>query len=403
MPTRLARLFVLITVAIDSIGIGLIFPVMPDLLTGVLGADLAAAAVWGGLLAAAFGLMQFLCGPVVGNLSDRYGRRPVLLISLLVMALDYLVMAVANTIWLLLAARVVAGIAASTHATASAFMADITPPGERGRAFGLIGAAFGIGFVAGPAIGGLLGALDPRAPFWAAAAIAAANLIFGLLVLPETLAEQRRRAFTWTRANPLAAFRAIGRLPGLGRLLALHFTYTVAFYVYPAVWAYFGQARFGWEAGIIGLSLALFGLCNALVQAFGVGPAIRVWGERGTALRGMLVETGALVAFGFLTSGVWALVVTPISALGGIAGPALAALQSNATPDDQQGELQGVLAALAAIATTLSPLVMTQVFAAFTRPEAPVFAPGAPFLLAAVLLVACVAILVARPRARSAA
>jgi DHA1 family tetracycline resistance protein-like MFS transporter len=376
MPTRLARLFVLITVAIDSIGIGLIFPVMPDLLTGVLGADLATAAVWGGLLTAAFGLMQFLFGPVVGNLSDRYGRRPVLLISLLVMALDYLVMAVANTIWLLLAARVVAGIAASTHVTASAFMADITPPSGRGRAFGLIGAAFGIGFVAGPAIGGLLGALDPRAPFWAAAAIAAANLAFGLVVLPETLGEDRRRPFTWARANPLAAFRAIGRLPGLGRLLALHFTYTVAFYVYPAVWAYFGQARFGWEAGIIGFSLALFGLCNALVQAFGVGPAIRVWGERGTALRGMLVDTGALVAFGFLTSGFWALVVTPISAVGGVAGPALAALQSNATPDDQQGELQGVLAALAAIATTLSPLVMTQVFAAFTRPGAPVFAPG---------------------------
>lgn len=399
MAPRFARQFVLITVAIDSIGIGLIFPVMPDLLIDVLGTDLSAAAVWGGVLAAAYGLMQFLCGPVVGNLSDRFGRRPVLLISLLVMALDYLVMAIAGTIWLLLAARVVAGVAASTHATASAFMADITPPGERGRAFGLVGAAFGVGFVAGPAIGGLLGALDPRAPFWAAAAIAAANLAFGFLVLPETVTDRIRRPFCWARANPLAAFRAIGRLPGLGQLLTLQFVYTVAFYVYPAVWAYYGQARFGWGAGVIGLSLALFGLCNALVQALGVGPAIRAWGERGTALRGMIVDTGALVAFGFLTSGFWALVVTPISALGGVAGPALAALQSNATPDDQQGELQGVLTGLAAIAATLSPLVMTQVFAAFTRPGAPVFAPGAPFLLASLLLVACVAILVARARA----
>lgn len=402
MPNRFARLFVLITVAIDSIGIGLIFPVMPDLLIDVLGSDLPAAAVWGGILTAAFGLMQFLFGPVVGNLSDRYGRRPILLVSLLVMSLDYLVMAVAGSIWLLLAARVVAGISASTHATAAAFMADITRPEERGRAFGLIGAAFGVGFVAGPAIGGLLGVLDPRAPFWAAAAIAAANLVFGLIVLPETVTERTRRPFSWARANPLAAFRAIGRLPGLGQLLVLQFVYTFAFYVYPAVWAYFGHARFGWEAGIIGLSLALFGLTNALAQAFCVGPAIRIWGERGTALRGILVDTGALAAFGFLTSGFWALAVTPISGLGGIAGPALAALQSNATPDDQQGELQGVLTGLAAIASTLSPLVMTQVFAVFTRPQAPVFAPGAPFLLAAALLVACVAILVARPRARSA-
>jgi len=399
MDTRLATAFILITVAIDSIGIGLIFPVMPDLLREVAGADLAAAAVWGGILTAAFALMQFLFGPIVGNLSDRFGRRPVLLISLLVMALDYLAMAVAATIWLLLLARVVAGIAAATHSTANAFMADISQPGARAKNFGLVGAAFGIGFVAGPLIGGLLAGIDTRAPFWAAAAMAAANLGFGYFVLPETVTDRIRRPFTWVRANPLSSFRAIGRLPGLGRLLAIHFTYTVAFYVYPSVWAYYGQARFGWDPFMIGVSLAVFGLCIALVQAFGVAPAIRLWGEKRTALYGMLVDVGAFVAYGFLTSGAWALIFTPIAAISGVAGPALGALMSNATPDDQQGELQGILTSLTAVAMGISPLVMTLIFAAFTRETAPIHAPGAPFLVSAALMVVCVAILVARPRA----
>jgi DHA1 family tetracycline resistance protein-like MFS transporter len=363
-----------------------------------MGTDLSHAAIWGGVLTAAFGLMQFLCGPIVGNLSDRYGRRPVLLVSLAVMAVDYLVMAVAHTIWLLLAARLIAGIASSTHSTAAAYTADLSRPEERARNFGLIGAAFGLGFVAGPLIGGLLATIDTRAPFWAAAAFAAANLIFGLFVLPETVTDRIRRPFSWARANPLASFRAIGHLPGTGRLLAVHFTYTFAFYVYPSIWAFYGHARFGWDAWMIGLSLAFFGLCIALAQSLGVAPAIRLWGERRTAQYAMLLDVGTFIVYGLLTSGTWALIFTPIAAISGVAGPALGGLLSNATPDDQQGELQGIIASLTALATSLSPLVMTQVFAAFTRPDGP-YAPGVPFLVSAGLMVACVLILVAPPRA----
>lgn len=399
MPHSAARLFVLLTVMLDSIGIGLIFPVMPDLIEDVTGGDLSQAALWGGLLATSFAVMQFLFGPIVGNLSDRYGRRPVMLTALAVMAADYLVMALAGSIWLLLAGRIVAGVTAATHSTASAYMADISAPGERARNFGLVGAAFGAGFILGPLLGGLLASLDLRAPFWAAAGMAAANLAFGALVLPETVTDRIRRPFSWARANPLSSLRAIGRLPGLGRFLAVHTLYTVAFFVYPAVWAYFGKARFGWDAGLIGFSLALFGLCMIAVQGMGVAPAIRLWGERGATLVGFWIEIGALVFYGFVTSGFWALAVTPLSAASGIAGPALQGIMSNKAPDDQQGELQGVLASLAALATGLSPLLMTGIFSAFTHPGAPVHAPGAPFLVSAVLMVVCVAILVARPRA----
>ncbi|CAM5376466.1 Multidrug resistance protein MdtG [Frigidibacter albus] len=272
---RLALTFILLTVAINSIGVGLIFPVMPDLLEEVTGGTVANAALWGGVLATAYAAMQFVFGPIVGNLSDRYGRRPVLLSALAVMTADYLLMSVAHTVWLLLVGRVIAGITAATHAAAGAYIADISAPDERAKNFGLIGAAFGVGFVAGPLIGGLLAGIDTRAPFYAAAAMAAANLCLGWVVLPETVTDAIRRPFSWARANPLASFRAIGRLPGLQRMLLVLFVYSVGFHVYPVIWSFYGKARFGWDDWMIGLSLAAFGLCIALVQALLVGPAIR--------------------------------------------------------------------------------------------------------------------------------
>lgn len=243
---RLPLVFIMITVVIDAMGIGLIMPVMPDLLTEVQGGSLANAAIWGGILSTSFAVMQFLFGPVIGGLSDRFGRRPVLLVSLVVMALDYVVMALAGSIWLLLAGRIVGGITAATHSTANAYIADISKPEDKAANFGLIGAAFGIGFVLGPVIGGLLAEYGTRAPFYAAAVLAALNAVFGYFVLKETVTDKIRRPFLWRRANPFGAFKALGQFPELKKLLFVFFIYQVAFGVYPAIWSYFGKARFGW-------------------------------------------------------------------------------------------------------------------------------------------------------------
>jgi DHA1 family tetracycline resistance protein-like MFS transporter len=395
---RLALTFILVTVALDAIGIGLIFPVMPDLIREVTGNDLAHAALWGGLMSTAYAVMQFLFGPILGSLSDRFGRRPVLLLSLFVMGLDYLVMALAPSIWLLLVARVVAGITAATYSTATAFIADITPPEQRGAKFGLIGACFGVGFVLGPMIGGLLAGVDTRAPFYAAAALAFANLILGAFVLPETVTEATRRPFSLARANPLGALRAVGRLPGVKLTLACFLILGIAMNVYPSVWAYYGQARFGWDSTMVGLSLAVYGISFAMGQALLVGPMIRRWGEHRAAHYGMWVDVVTLTALGLVTSPALALMITPVTALGGAVTPALQALASRAAPADAQGEVQGVLASLNAIAMITSPLLMTSTFHAFTRPDAPVFSPGAPFLLAATLMLGCIALHVFGPR-----
>lgn len=394
----LSLLFILFTVGLDAIGIGLIFPVMPDLMEEVTGSGLGEAALWGGVLAASFAVMQFLCGPLVDNLSDRFGRRPVLLVSLAVMALDYVAMALAQTVWLLLVARIVAGVAAATHATANAYVADISTPDDRARRFGLIGAAFGIGFVAGPMIGGLLAGIDVRAPFWAAAGLALANLVFGWFVMPESLSAANRRGFSLARANPLASLRAIRRLPGLKRLLLVSFLYAVTFNVWPAIWSYYSKAAFGWDARWIGFALAAFGVCMALTQALLVAPMIQRLGERRTAAVGMGLEVLSYGFYGLATSGFWALVFTPIAALGGVTGPSLQAMMSRAVPENQQGELQGVNSSLNALAMIVAPLVMTWVFGFFTAASAPIYLPGAPFLLSATLMVAVVILFVAGTR-----
>lgn len=400
--TRLPLLFILATIALDAIGIGLIFPVMPALIIEVTGRPISEAALWAGALATSFAVMQFLFGPVMGALSDRFGRRPVLLVSLFVMAVDYVLLALAPTVLLLLVARIVAGIASATHATATAYVADITPPDGRGARFGLIGAAFGIGFILGPLIGGLLAGFDTRAPFWVAAGLALANLAFGALILPESLPRASRRPFSLARANPLGALLQVGKLPHLRRPLAVFLILAVAMNVYPSIWAFYGAAQFGWSTGMIGFSLAIYGVSFALGQTFLVGPLIRWLGEARAAFWGMWVDVLTLGMLGVITSGTLALLLTPITALGGVVTPALQALLSRDTPADAQGELQGVLASLNAIAMIVAPLIMTGVFARFTAEGAPIHAPGAPFLLAAALMLVCVAIM-SRVRARAGA
>lgn len=397
--TRPALVFILITLTLDAMGIGLILPVMPDLIIEVSGGTLASAALWGGVLSTSFAVMQFLFGPVLGNVSDRFGRRPVLLVSLGVLALDYMVMALTHSIWTLLAARIIGGIMAATPATANAFIADISAPEEKAARFGLVGAAFGAGFVLGPLLGGLLGELGTRAPFYAAAALSLANLAFGYFVLPETVTDRIRRPFTWARANPFGAFSHIGRLPGVGRLLAVFFVYEFAFFVYPATWAYFTQASFGWEPSTIGLSLALFGIAIGVVQGGLIRLILRMLGERMTVAYGLTFNFFAFLAIGMVTEGWVALTLVPLTALGAVVTPALQSIMSSAVSDDAQGELQGVISSARSVAMILSPLAMTSVFFAFTREGAEPWFPGAPFLLSMALMVVCGAVYVARPRA----
>ena len=390
--TPLTLAFILTTVVIDAMGIGLILPVMPALLREIGDIPLADAALWGGVLATAFAVMQFLFGPVVGALSDRYGRRPVLLISLFVMALDYLVMALAQAFWLLFLGRIVGGITAATQSAASAAMADISEPSQKAARFGLIGAGFGIGFVFGPLLGGLLGEYGTRAPFYAAAALAALNMVLGYFVMPETVTDETRRPLTWARTNPLGAFQNVGLNPEMRRLLLLFFLYQVAFFVYPATWAYFTTARFGWSEGMIGLSLASFGIAMAVVQGGLIRLILKWFGDRGTVVYGLVFNVFAFIALAFVTNGTLALILTPLTALGAVVTPAVQGIMSRATSDDSQGELQGVLSSAGALATIISPMLMSYVFFTFAREDAPIFLPGAAFLVSMLLMFVCMAV-----------
>ncbi len=392
MKTRLPILFIMITLVIDSMGIGLIMPVMPDLIRQLRHTDLASAAMWGGVLATSFAVMQFLFSPTIGNLSDRFGRRRVLLVSLFFMSLDYLVMAVAGSIWILLAGRIVAGITAATQSTATAFMADISTPKDKAKNFGLVSAAFGIGFVLGPLIGGVLSTFGPRAPFYAAAALAAANFAFGYFILPETVTDAIRRPFEWRRANPLGAFKHIARLPGLKPLLTVHLLYSIAFFVYPAVWAYFTRERFGWDGLMVGYSLAAFGISIAIVQGLLIRHIIARLGEERTLFLGLAINLLSFLGIALIPYGWVVLALTPVTALGAISGPALLAIMSRSAADNQQGELQGLLGSVGSIGTILSPILMTQTFSYFISTRAPFYLPGAPFILSMGLIAVCIGI-----------
>lgn len=395
---RLPIVFILMTVVIDAMGIGLIMPVMPELIREVAAGDLAQAAIWGGILSTSFAVMQFLFAPMVGRLSDAFGRRPVLLVSLLVMAADYVVMALAGTIWLLLAGRIVGGITAATHSTAFAYMADISDGEDKAKRFGLIGAAFGAGFVLGPALGGFMAEFGTRAPFYLAGALAFANAIFGWLVLPETVTEKNRRPFRFKGVNPFSAFAALSHLPAIRPLSLIYFLYQLATVVYPAIWAYFGVERFGWSPGMIGISLMLYGIGSAVVQGALVGPVISWLGERRTVIFGLAIECGTFVLLGFITSGTITLMLTPLIAIGGVGLPALQGIIAQKVPDDSQGELQGVLSSITSIAMVIGPVMLTQLFAWATAEGNPIYLPGAPFLLSGVLMLIALTLFAGRRR-----
>ncbi len=387
MKRRHGLAFVFVTSLLDSIGFGIIMPVLPQLLMEVTGAGLSSAALHAGWLIAAYAGMQFLAAPILGQLSDRFGRRPVLLLSLAVLAVNNAIMYLAPTFAWLMFGRVMAGAAASTFSTCNAYVADISEPDERTQNFGLIGAAFGMGFVIGPVLGGFLGEYGPRAPFLAAGAFALANFLYGLFGLPESLPEERRRPFELRRANPVGTLVALRRYPVVFGVIGAYVLFQLGHQALPTVWSYFALERFGWSPLEIGYSLGVVGVLMVFVQTVLLRAALPKLGSRRAAVVGYLCLTTAFLGYAFATQG-WMIYLFLVGgALQGFIGPAMQGIMSNQVGESEQGELQGGLASMSSLTAIVSPPFMMALFAAFTGPTAPVYFAGAPWLAAAVLTV----------------
>ena len=383
-------LFILTTLVIDAIGIGIVFPIMPDLMAKVGAEDVAVGSLWAGLLMAAYAGAQFVFAPIVGSLSDAYGRKPVLIAALAFLTLDYVIMALAETYWVLLVGRTLAGLAGATYVTATAYIADITPKEQRAARFGMIGAAFGIGFVLGPALGGVAATWGVTAPFWVAAAIAGANVVFGLLILPESLTAKNRRPFGVREINPFGIIFRAFRIPGLAAPLIATFLFECANMVYPTLWAFWGREVFGWSTLLIGVSLSIYGILVAIAQAAVMPVAVRTLGEYRLTIWGLVISAAAMTGFGF-TSALWTLaILLPMAALSDLVPPTLSAIAANMADDDRQGMVQGVISSLAAVAAVMSPLVFTPIFGVFAAADAPIYLPGAPFLFGALLVLSII-------------
>jgi len=382
-------LFILTTLMIDAIGVGIVFPIMPDLMDRVGSGSAAEGALWGGVMMSAYAAAMFVFGPVVGSLSDAYGRRPILIVALATLAIDYIIMAMAQTYWVLLVGRIIAGMAGATYITATAYISDITKPEERGNAFGMIGAAFGVGFVFGPALGGISSGWHVTAPFWIAAALSTLNMVFGLFILPESLNEESRRSFSKRDLNPFASIIRAFLIPGLTIPLICIFVFEFANMVYPTLWAFWGREVFAWNSFTIGVTLSAYGILIAAVQAGLLPQLTKRLGDYKTLMFSSMAAIIALIAFGFSTAA-WAVaIVIPIAALSDMAPPLLTAVAANKVADDQQGLVQGVIASLASVAAVVAPLILTGVFERFVNNNGLYF-PGAPFFVAAVLIIAII-------------
>ncbi|AUQ74599.1 MFS transporter [Phaeobacter piscinae] len=380
-------LFILATLMIDAIGVGIVFPIMPDLMLRVGAQSTAEGALWSGIMMSAYAAAMFLFGPIVGSLSDSYGRRPVLILALVTLTIDYVIMALAQTYWMLLIGRVIAGMAGATYITATAYISDIANPTERGAAFGMIGAAFGIGFVLGPALGGLASGLHISAPFWIAAGLSALNVVFGIVILPESLKPENRRPFGKRDLNPFGTLIRAFVIPGLAIPLICIFVFEFANLVYPTLWSFWGREVFGWDGFTIGVTLSAYGVLIAVVQAGILPQMTKRLGDYKTLIIAMVAAVIAMIGFG-LASAIWVVVVfLPIAALSDMAPPLITAFAANRVGEDQQGVVQGVIASLSSVAAVVAPLVLTGVFERFVG-EAEWYLPGAPFLVAAVLVLA---------------
>ena len=391
--TNLPIKIIIFTVILHSVGIGIMIPVLPSLMTDVLpGKTVAEAAVWGGILASIFAVMQFICGPILGSLSDTFGRRPVILVSLIFMAFDYIIMGLATSVWMLLFGRVLGGITASTHSTAAAYVADISSSEQKAARFGYIGAGFGIGFVLGPIIGGLLGEIGPRIPFFAAAIVSALNAAACYFFLPESLKNKNVKQFLLRNINPFNTFKVITKFDSLKVFLLVFLLYSVSTAVYAAIWPYFTAERFSWSPGMIGLSLTVYGLCFAFIQGVLVQPTINLIGRYNTVLLGFGTEIVAMVLIAIITNGWFLIALTPLASLGVIGQPALTALMSDQVDERNQGSLQGVISSLTALSMIITPLSMTWILAQFSNQSSEIYFPGAPFIASAILLTICVSV-----------
>ncbi len=378
--------FIFVTLFLDILGIGLIIPILPKLIEELSG-DVSAASSTYGWLAALYALMQFLCAPVLGSLSDRFGRRPVILGSLLGSGLDYLLLAFAPTLPWFFLGRIIAGISGANITAASAYIADISPPEKRSANFGIIGAAFGLGFIAGPALGGFLGTYGLRVPFYFAAGLTLLNWLYGMFVLPESLPPEHRRAFTWGRANPVGSLLALKRFPVVLGLVETFFLINLAHQVLPSTWVLYTGYRYNWTPKQVGASLAIVGIMAAVVQGGLARKIIPKLGERRSIILGLINTTVFMTAYGLATKGwmIYALIV--VGSFGSIAAPAIQGLISRGVPPNEQGAVQGSLSSLGSVAGFIGPLVFTGLFGYFISPRAPVYLPGVAFFSGALLIV----------------
>ncbi|MDP5107089.1 MAG: TCR/Tet family MFS transporter [Polaribacter sp.] len=379
--------FIFITILIDVIGWGIIIPVIPGLIEELIQGDISEAAKIGGWITFAYAIAQFICAPLVGNLSDKYGRRPIILISLFGFTLDYILLALAPTITWLFIGRIIAGITGASITTASAYIADISTPENRAKNFGMIGAAFGLGFIIGPVIGGLLGQYGARIPFFAAAILCFINFIYGYFILPESLSKENRRSFDIKRANPIGSFINLKKHPKLIGLIVAMFISYVASHAIQSNWSYFTMYRFNWDEKMVGISLGVIGLLVALVQGVLIRWINPKLGNEKSIYVGFFLTSLGLLLFAFTTESWMMFVVLVPFCLGGIAGPALQAVISNQVQATEQGEIQGTLTSLMSASAIVGPPLMTGIFYFFTHDEAPFQFAGAPFLLAATLMI----------------
>jgi MFS transporter, DHA1 family, tetracycline resistance protein len=382
-------IFIIVTVLLDFLAFGIIAPVLPKLIIQFEGGNMARASDVTGYFGFAWSLMQFLFMPVLGAWSDRFGRRPVILISCLGLGADYIFMALAPSLRWLFVGRLISGITASNVATAFAYITDITAPAERAKKFGMLGAAFGVGFIVGPAVGGLLGQYNVRAPFWAAAALSLANFLYGMFVLPESLPQEKRAKSAWRMANPLGSLTLLRSNSELAGLSLVVFLYYLAHQALQSVWVLYTVYRFSWDNRDVGLSLGVVGVCTAIVSGGLVGPYVKKFGERFSLASGLFYGALGFAGFAIAWKGWVILSAIPFIALWGVAGPAMQSLMSQRVDASSQGKLQGAINSLRALTGMIGPLLFTQVFAAAISTKTHVRLPGAPYYLASALLLAC--------------